>query len=242
MRHICPRSGLLFQDETKPATMQAAIVGGHGMGDRFAIICAVIGMLWATAGGTASKAIASDIIDEWANVKTPAAPEVKAVTLDPKTTALIMGDLMNQSCAKRPRCVAALPAMKKLLGETRAAKVAVIYSTIPNTTTADIMPEVAPAADEPSVTSGVDKFFKTNLEQVLKDRGIQTIILVGTSAEGLVNYTGGEAALRGFNVIVPVDGMASVEAFAEQYVAWHMTHAPIISPKVTLTRTDMIKF
>jgi hypothetical protein len=55
-------------------------------------------------------------------------------------------------------------------------------------------------------------------------------------------YTGGEAALRGFNVVVPVDGMASVEAFAEQYVAWHMTHAPIISPKVTLTRTDMIKF
>ena len=212
------------------------------MGDRFAIICAVVGMLGLTTGGTVSKAVASDVIDEWANVKTPAAPEIKAVTVDPKTTALIMGDLMNQSCAKRPRCVAALPAMKKLLGEARVAKVAVIYSTIPNTTTADIIPDVAPAADEPSVTSGVDKFFKTNLEQILRDKGIQTVIVVGTSAEGLVTYTGGGAALRGFNVVVPVDGMASVEAFAEQYVAWHMTHAPIISPKVTLTRTDMIKF
>jgi nicotinamidase-related amidase len=199
-------------------------------------------MLTVTGGGTVSNAVASDIIDEWTSVKAPAAPEIKAVTADPKTTALIMGDLMNQSCAKRPRCVAALPAMKKLLGEARAAKVAVIYSTIPNTTTADIIPEVAPAADEPAVTSGVDKFFKTNLDQILKDKGIQTVILVGTSAEGLVTYTGGEAALRGYNVIVPVDGMASVEAFAEQYVAWHMTHAPIISPKVTLTRTDMIKF
>ena len=48
--------------------------------------------------------------------------------------------------------------------------------------------------------------------------------------------------MRGFNVVVPVNGMASVEAFVEQYVAWHMTHAPIISPKVTLTKTDMIKF
>jgi nicotinamidase-related amidase len=104
--------------------------------------------------------------------------------------------------------------MKKLLGEARASKVAVIYSTIPNTTTADIIPDVAPAADEPSVTSGVDKFFKTNLEQILKDKGIQTVIVVGTSAEGLVTYTGGGAALRGFNVVVPVDGMASVEAFA----------------------------
>ena len=92
------------------------------------------------------------------------------------------------------------------------------------------------------MTSGVDKFFKTNLEQILRGKGIQTVIVVGTSAEGLVTYTGGGAALRGFNVVVPVDGMASVEAFAEQYVAWHMTHAPSISPKVTLTRTDMIKF
>ena len=212
------------------------------MGGRFAIKCLVVATLGVTTGGIASKAIASDIIDEWTSVKTPAAPEIKPVTADPKTTALIMGDLMNQSCAKRPRCMAALPAMKKLLGEARAAKVAVIYSTIPNTTAADIMSEVTPAADEPSVTSGVDKFFKTNLDQILKDKNIQTIILVGTSAEGLVTYTGGEAALRGFNVVVPVDGMASVEAFAEQYVAWHMTHAPIISPKVTLTRTDMIKF
>ena len=212
------------------------------MGHRFAVICAIVGMLGLATGGTVSTAVASDIIEEWASVKTPPAPELKAVTVDPKTTSLIMGDLMNQSCAKRPRCVAALPAMKKLLGQARAAKVAVIYSTIPNTTAADIMSDVAPAADEPSVTSGVDKFFKTNLEQMLKDKGIQTIILVGTSAEGLVTYTGGEAALRGFNVVVPVDGMASVEAFAEQYVAWHMTHAPIISPKITLTRTDMIKF
>ncbi len=212
------------------------------MGSRFAIYCAVIGVALGMTGATVSKSLASDIIEEWANVKTPAAPEIKAVTVDPKTTALIMGDFMNQSCAKRPRCVAALPAVKKLLDEARAAKVAVIYSTIPNTTAADIMTDVTPAADEPSVTSGVDKFFKTNLEQILKDKGIQTVIIVGTSAEGLVNYTGGEAALRGFNVVVPVDGMASVEPFAEQYVAWHMTHAPIISPKVTLTKTGMIKF
>ena len=212
------------------------------MGGRFVILCAVVGVVLGVTGATVSKSLASDIIEDWANVKTPSAPEIKAVTVDPKTTALIMGDFMNQSCAKRPRCVAALPAVKKLLGEARAAKVAVIYSTIPNTTSADIMPDVAPAADEPSVTSGVDKFFKTNLEQILKDKGIQTVIIVGTSAEGLVTYTGGEAALRGFNVVVPVDGMASVEAFAEQYVAWHMTHAPIISPKVTLTRTSMIKF
>ena len=82
------------------------------MGDRLAIVCAVVGMFGLATGDMVSSAHASDIIDEWANVKTPAAPEIKAVTVDPKTTALIMGDLMNQSCAKRPRCMAALPAIK----------------------------------------------------------------------------------------------------------------------------------
>ena len=212
------------------------------MGARFTFIFAVVAAFGAATGGTFSKAVASDILDEWANVKTPAVPEIKTVTVERGTTALIMGDLMNQTCGKRPRCVAALPAIKKLLGEARAAKVAVIYSLPPNTTTADFIADVAPAADEPSVQSGVDKFFKTNLEQILKDKGIQTVILVGTSTEGLIIYTGGAAATRGFNVVVPIDGMASAEAYAEQYGAWHMTHAPIVSPKVTLTRTGMIKF
>ena len=92
------------------------------MGGRFAIIFAVIGVVGATTGGTFSKAVASDIIDEWASVKTPAAPEIKAVTVEPKTTVLIMGDLMNQSCAKRPRCVAALPAIKMFWRNSTAVR------------------------------------------------------------------------------------------------------------------------
>ena len=56
------------------------------------------------------------------------APTLKPVTVDPKTTALLMLDFMKQNCGKRPRCLATIPAMKKLLGEARAAKVPVVYS------------------------------------------------------------------------------------------------------------------
>jgi len=48
--------------------------------------------------------------------------------------------------------------------------------------------------------------------------------------------------LRGFQVIVPVDGASSSTTYAEQYTAWHLTNAPTISQAVTLTRIDMIKF
>jgi len=73
---------------------------------------------------------AANIVDEWANVKTPKAPELKAVTVDPKTTALLMLDFMNQNCGQRPRCLDTIPAMKKLLAEARAHKVPVVYSII----------------------------------------------------------------------------------------------------------------
>jgi len=43
----------------------------------------------------ASPTHAANIVDEWANVKAPKAPELKAVTVDPKTTALLMLDFMT---------------------------------------------------------------------------------------------------------------------------------------------------
>jgi nicotinamidase-related amidase len=185
---------------------------------------------------------AANIVDEWATIKQPPAPELKPVTVDPKTTALLMLDFMNQNCAKRPRCVESLPAMKKLLGEARAAKVAVVYSIIANSTTADVMKDVAPEAGEPHVQAGPDKFFRTDLEKILKDKGITTVIVTGTAANGAVLFTAAGAALRGMNVIVPVDGMSSADAYADLSTAWTFTNAPSVSAKTTLTKSEMIKF
>jgi nicotinamidase-related amidase len=185
---------------------------------------------------------AASVVDEWASVKVPAAPELKAVTVEPATTALLMLDFMNQSCGKRPRCLAQIPAMKKMLADARAAKVMVVYSIIANTTTADVIADVAPAADEPFVQAGPDKFFKTELAKILAGKGIKTVITVGTASNGAVLNTANGAAMRGMNVIVPVDGMSAVDPFAEQYVVWHLINAPSVSTKITLTKSEMIKF
>ena len=185
---------------------------------------------------------AANIVDEWASVKPPAAPELKSVTIDPKSTALLMLDFMNQNCGKRPRCLDTIPAMKKLLADARAHKVPVIYSIIANSTPEDVIKEVAPQADEPHVLSGPDKFRNTELEKILKDKGITTVIAVGTASNGAVLYTASGAALRGMNVIVPVDGMSAVDPYAEYSTVFTFTNAPSVSAKTTLTRSDMIKF
>lgn len=195
---------------------------------------------------------AQTIIDEWSSVKAPPAPELKPVTVDPKITALLVMDLVKQTCNNkaRPRCIASIPKIEKLLAEARAKGVMVIYTTVPPVPIADTLPAVAPKGNEPVVTAWVDKFIlvdkDTGLEKMLKDKGITTVITVGTAAHGAVLYTSSAASLRGFNVIVPVDGMSGdgtdTGAYIEQYVAYDLTHAPILAPRITLTRIDMIKF
>jgi nicotinamidase-related amidase len=205
----------------------------------------VIGVLGFTAAAVAPSAGAGTIIDEWATVKAEAAPELKPVTIDPKTTAILVMDLVKGSCnaERRPRCVASVPTIAKFLEEARAKGVTVINTVAGSGGVADILPPVTPKEGETVLTGTVaNKFVRTDLEKILKDKGITTVIPVGTAAHGAVLYTGSEAAFRQFKVILPVDGASSENLFAEQAVVWLLARAPGVSAQTTLTRFDMMKF
>jgi len=197
-----------------------------------------------------APATAQTIVDQWSSVKVPPPPELKPVTLDPKTTAILVMDFVKQTCnnERRPRCVASIPKIEKLIAAARAQGVMLISTTVPPVPIADTLPAVAPKGNDPVVVAFVDKFIlgdkDTGLEKMLKDKGITTLVAVGTAAHGAVLYTASAAASRGFNVIVPVDGMSGdgQVLYDEQAVAFILTHAPGISSKITLTRIDMIKF
>ena len=184
------------------------------------------------------------IMDEWREVEAPAAPELHAVTVDPASTALLVLDMQNQNCseARRPRCVASITTVRGLLDTARNAGAPVLYSLTSSAEPADIRGELTPRADEPVVKSGVDKFHGTDLEALLREKGVQAVILVGTSAHGAVLHTATGAALRGFDVIVPVDGMSAGEPYAEQYTSWHLANGPGTRRRCTLTRCSMISF
>ncbi len=184
------------------------------------------------------------IVDEWANVEAPRPPELKRVTIDPQTTALLVLDIQNQNCneQRRPRCVASLPRIQVLLKAVRERGMLVVYSLTRSATPEDIRSEVAPYGDEPIVKAGVDKFFRTELDEILRTRGIEAVIVTGTSAHGAVLHTGSGAALRGHQVIVPVDCMSAGELYAEQYVAWHLANSPGTQQRVLLTRSEWIQF
>lgn len=192
--------------------------------------------------GVASAALGQTIVDDWADIKAPAAPALKPVKVDTKETALLMLDFVKQTCTPRPRCVASLPKMQGLLARARDSGVLVVHSIVTGQTVADILPEVAARPGEPYVASLPNKFQNTDLEKILKDKGIKTVIVTGTAAEGAVLNTGAAAALLGFRVILPVDAASSTLPYNEQYTAWHLGNSPRVGPQTTLTRIDQISF
>jgi nicotinamidase-related amidase len=199
-----------------------------------AVVCAV----W--AGSTRAQSI----IDEWSTVKTPPAPPLKNVTLDRKTTALLLLDFNEQTCnqERRPRCIASIPKVRTLLAAARDAGVPVAFSVGGGGKAADINKDLTPTKDEPVVSSGLDKFVGTELESFLKQHGVKTVVVAGVAAHGAVLYTVTTAAERGLHVVVPVDGISADALYPEQYTTWHLVNAPRIGTSVTLTKIDDVKF
>jgi nicotinamidase-related amidase len=198
------------------------------------------------AGACFTNAPAQTVIEEWGSAKLPPPPALKAATLNPAETALLVMDFTRQTCSmeRRPRCAASVAKVQKLVALARAKGALVIYSVaVPGSTAADILQELTPAPGELVLPPlGPDKFINSDLEKTLKAKGVKTVVALGTQAQTSVLHTGAAAALRGFKVIVPVDGMSSDDVFPELYTAWHLATAARISAQVTLTRLDMIGY
>ncbi len=207
---------------------------------------AIIAITSLAALFAAEGAGAQTIIDEWSQAKFPAPPQLKTVTIVPNETALLVMDFTVQTCTpeKRKRCADSVPKVKKLVEEARSKGALIIYSVaVPGSVPGDVLKDLTPAPGEQVLPPlGPDKFIGSDLEKTLKDKGIKTVVAMGTQAQTSVLHTGGEAALRGFKVIVPVDAMSADDLFPELYTAWHLSTAARISNQTTLTRLDMISF
>jgi nicotinamidase-related amidase len=191
---------------------------------------------------------AADVLDDWATVKLPPKPDLKPITLEGSTTALLILDMMKMNCGARPRCVATVPNVKRLHDAARAAGAMVWYSLVGSdgkATPADMIdPGFAPRDGEWARHNGPDKFLGSNLEEKLKTRGIKTVVVCGTSFQGVGIGTGSGSAQRGYKVIVPLDCLSAEDPYMEQYAAWHLFKGgpAVVTSQVTLTRTAMVKF
>jgi nicotinamidase-related amidase len=199
-------------------------------------------------GVLAASPVSADVISDWSTAVAPPPPELKEVTVDPSTTALLFLDIMKAGCSARPRCVAAVPNMKRLHDQARAKNMVVWYSLVGSNgkaTPDDIMDAaIKPRAGEWYRQGGPDKFLGSTLQPTLKQAGIKTVIICGNSFQGATVGTAAAAAQRGYKVIVPVDCSAGEDVYHEQYAAFHLAKGgPVgVTSQVTMTRSTMIKF
>jgi nicotinamidase-related amidase len=102
---------------------------------------------------------------------------------------------------------------------------------------AEIVPELTPGPDDLIVRKlRYDAFYGTSLDHELRQRRIASVIVTGTVSNICVLHTAGSAALRGLQIIVPVDAVSALTEFDQHAALRQVTFLY----RGTLTRSDGI--
>jgi nicotinamidase-related amidase len=196
----------------------------------------------AAAGGAARKMV---------TLQMPARPDPARVTLNPRTTALMVLDYVEDICNSQPSCkTQMLPAMTPFMERVRKAGLTVAYGTRAQNMT-KWLKEVAPAAgDIKIINTAQDRFYNTDLDKELKAKGITTIIMVGWKVSGSVTYTSVGAMAHDYTVVIPVDTTSAGSDYETAIGFYNVLNSgnanlandPLKPKAVTLTRSDLITF
>jgi nicotinamidase-related amidase len=216
---------------------------------QFSTVLLTSGIVLALVGGAAHAQ--SSAGKPSLTLQMPALPEPARVTLDPKTTALLVLDYVEDICATQPKCKSQMvPAMSPFMARVRQAGLTVAFGTREQNMS-KWLPEVAPAPNDIKiVNTAQDRFYNTDLDKALKAKGIKTIVMVGWKVSGSVTYSSVGAMVRDYTVVVPVDTTAAATDY-ETAIGFYqilnsgnanLTNQPLKPKSVTLSRTDMITF
>jgi nicotinamidase-related amidase len=183
------------------------------------------------------------VTDAWRDVEVPPPPPIHAVTIDPKKTALLLLDFLRDICTeRRPRAAAALPKIQSFLTKVRHRGMVVVHTTTRKGLDdgTDLAEPIKPINGERVYKAPFNKFHGNDLNQFLKDQGVDTLVIAGTSPNGCLLFTVAGAVLNGFRAIVPIDGMPAATLYQEQFVAWELAHGPGFRDTTVLSRFDAI--
>ncbi|MGQ0548319.1 MAG: cysteine hydrolase family protein [Armatimonadota bacterium] len=173
-------------------------------------------------------------------IEVPDVPVQPAVSVPAATSALIVVDMQNDFVSQGgalvvPDAAATVPVIATLLRRSRAAGVRIYYTqdthqpgdpefpiwgehVLEGTWGWQIVDALRPPSGERGAVRVIQKlrydgFFGTSLDHELRLAGIQTVIVCGTVANICVLHTAGSAAIRGYQVILPVDAVSALTPF-----------------------------
>jgi nicotinamidase-related amidase len=165
--------------------------------------------------------------------------------LDPKTTALIVIDMLNDFVEEKgalvvPGAKDLVPIQAKILKHVRHQSVTVLYladnhmpddeefkvwpkHSVEGTRGAQVVDALAPRKGEKVIPKRrYSGFFGTDLDLTLREAGITNVILMGVLTDICVMYTSADASARGYSVYVVADGTGSTVRENHQFALQHM--------------------
>ncbi|KFK87100.1 amidase [Streptomyces sp. JS01] len=131
----------------------------------------------------------------------------------PPAPALLVIDMQNTLVAIAHRASATVAAVAGLQERARAAGAPVVFAQQqdeelePGTEGWRIVPELAPVAGDTVVPKAApDSFLGTELDAVLRARGVTEVVVTGFATEICVESTARQALSRGYDVVLVADG------------------------------------
>lgn len=123
----------------------------------------------------------------------PNRPVPQEVTVDAKTTALLVLDLNCRCEDPKEPCHKLIDPVAKFLERARAANLFIVYTAADRykgTPQARMPAAFKQRPEEPTIfPPAFDKFYSGELKPMLQQRGIQTVIVCGASSNQAVMYT-----------------------------------------------------
>jgi len=172
-------------------------------------------------------------------VEAPDYEVARRVVVDPRATALIIVDMQNDFVTPGGALVVeparrTVAPIQRLLTLARRHGMAVFFTqdthdpgdpefpiwgqhVLRGSRGWQIVDELAPQTGERVIQKPrYDGFFGTSLDHELRLKNIKTVIVCGTVANICVLHTAGSAALRGYQVILPIDAISAITPFDQQ--------------------------
>jgi nicotinamidase-related amidase len=169
-------------------------------------------------------------------VKVPEYEILPKVSLSGPKTGLLISDMLVDFVNPKgklfvPDTRKTILPLRNLLGKARKGGVITIFiqdwhrpddpefsiwgpHAVQETAGTRVIPELAPSKNDYIVRKRTyDPFFATDLDLLLRQKGIRSLIITGTVANICVLHAAGSADLRGYEVIVPIDTISALTPF-----------------------------
>ncbi len=170
-------------------------------------------------------------------IETPEFEVLEKVELDARETAVLVIDMQNDFAHPKGRLYseasrAIIPAIRSILDKAREVGTPIVYTQdwhvkndpefrlwgehcLEGSWGAEIVDELKPKEGDIIVRKRrYDAFFHTDLDYILRHvLKVKTLVITGTLANICVLHTIGSAVMNWYNVVVPIDAVASLTEF-----------------------------